>query len=281
MEWLNKLKYNFKEGNFAVKLSYINIAIYLISQLIRLITKSAWVENHFGLFSFQDIPYQPWTVFTYMFLHANILHLLLNMFMLNIVAKVFFSYFNEKSFQIFYFVGGIIGGLFFLLYQLYAKTYMPLIGASAAIYSVFFAMVSYQPEMRVRLMFVNTPVKLLHLALGLLLLGFLISPQNIGGNISHLGGAVFGYFYMKQFERGNDFMGSLTDTIKDWFKRKKSPLKATKNQRTKPPRDDYEYNEWKAENEKKVDAVLDKISRSGYNSLTKEEKEFLFQQGKK
>ncbi|MBV7440130.1 rhomboid family intramembrane serine protease [Weeksellaceae bacterium TAE3-ERU29] len=283
MDLINKLKYKYTTGNIATKLIFINVAVYLLAFVFKLFTKVNYVQLYFGLSSYKhDFLYKPWSVFTYMFLHDNVLHLLFNMIMLYIVADFYFKFFGEKSFKIFYFVGGIFGGIFFLLFNLIFPEYSHLIGASAAIYAVFFAMVAYQPNLEVRLMFIQTPIKILYLAIGLLALGFFLKTDNIGGNISHLGGALFGYLYMKRFEKGNDFFGSIANTFKNLFK-KKSPLKANKKQNTKretPPRNDYDYNEWKVNNEKKIDAILDKISRSGYNSLTAEEKDFLFKQGK-
>ena len=283
MDLINKLKYKYTTGNIATKLIFINVAVYLLAIILKLFTKVNYVQLYFGLSSYKhDFLYKPWSVFTYMFLHDNVLHLLFNMIMLYIVADFYFKFFGEKSFKIFYFVGGVCGGIFFLLFNLIFPEHSHLIGASAAIYAVFFAMVAYQPNLEVRLMFIQTPIKLLYLAIGLLFLGFLLQPDNIGGNISHLGGALFGYLYMKQFEKGSDFFGSISNSFKNIFK-KKSPLKANKKQTTTretPPRNDYDYNEWKVNNEKKVDEILDKISRSGYNSLTTEEKDFLFKQGK-
>ncbi|MGI9526172.1 MAG: DUF6576 domain-containing protein, partial [Weeksellaceae bacterium] len=111
-----------------------------------------------------------------------------------------------------------------------------------------------------------------YVAIGFIVLGFLINAENLGGNISHVGGAIFGYLYMKQFERGQ----TLSEFWAKLKPKKKPNLKATKN--TKPPRDDFDYAAWKKEKEDKTNHILEKISRSGYNSLTDEEKAFLFKQ---
>lgn len=279
MDFITKLKYNFTHGNIAIKLIYINVLIFILTSLSMAIFKDAAIVSWLNLGSFSSLLHKPWSLFTYMFAHGSFLHLGFNMLMLYAVSSFYFRYFNQSSFGVFYFIGGIIGGVLFLIYNQLSPGDYTLIGASAAIYSVFFAMVAYQPNLQVRLMFIETPVKLMYLAIGLLVLGFLIEPGNFGGNISHLGGALFGYFYMKQYEKGNDFIGQLKNPFQGIFA-KKSPLK-TSYKRETPPRNDYDYNEWKAANQAKVDAILDKISRSGYNSLSKKEKEILFKQGKK
>uniref|UniRef100_UPI0039A67D4D rhomboid family intramembrane serine protease n=1 Tax=Ornithobacterium rhinotracheale TaxID=28251 RepID=UPI0039A67D4D len=285
MELINKLKNQFINGNIAIKLIYINVAIFLLGWIIGLIKHIDYLNLYFGLSPFgSDFWSKPWSIFTYMFLHHDVIHLLFNMLMLYFVSEFYFKYFGEKSFKIFYFVGGIVGGIFYLLlFNFYTFEDSRLIGASAAIYAVFFAMVAYQPNLEMRLPFVQSPVKLLHVALGLIALGFLLSMNNLGGNISHIGGALFGYLYMKQFEKGKDIFGKLAAKLNGLFS-EKSNLKMNKNAKAEsqtPPRDDYEYQDWKAEQEKNIDEILDKISRSGYNSLTKEEKDFLFKRGKK
>ncbi|AFL97834.1 rhomboid family intramembrane serine protease [Ornithobacterium rhinotracheale] len=284
MELINKLKNQFINGNIAIKLIYINVAIFLLGWIIRIFTPIHYLNLYFGLSPYSsDFWAKPWSLFTYMFLHYDVLHLLFNMLMLYFVSEFYFRYFGEKSFKIFYFVGGIVAGLFFMILNTFSVQSSNLIGASAAIYSVFFAMVAYQPNMELRLPFVQSPVKLLYIAIGLIVLGFLLNTDNLGGNVSHIGGALFGYLYMKQFEKGKDIFGKLAEKLNGLFS-KKSHLKMKKNSKAEsqtPPRDDYEYQDWKAEQEKNIDEILDKISRSGYNSLTKEEKDFLFKRGKK
>lgn len=283
MELIERLKNQYKNGNLATRLIFINVAIYIvvsISSLFSLLNLS-WLAlpplEH-------DFIKKPWTILTYFFLHVDFFHLFFNMLMLYFVGNFFYQSFTDKVFAKFYFLGGIAGGILFLIYSALTSKFSILLGASAAIYSVFFAMAAYQPHLKVRLLFFNTPFKLIHIALGLLVLGFFTQPDNIGGNIAHLGGALFGYFYMKNFEKGNDIFDKIFEGFTKIFQ-PKSPLKTYSKQtynttKTTPPRNDYDYNEQKMNKQQKIDAILDKISRSGYNSLTPEEKEFLFQQGK-
>lgn len=280
MGLIDDLKYKYQNGNLSIRLIFINVGIYLALFFVQKILKysdlTPWIALEGNIENFIT---KPWAVFTYMFVHLEFFHLVFNMFMLYIIGDFFYKYFGDKAFSIFYFVGGISGGILFILLNLINPQYGLLMGASAAIYSVLFSMVAYQPELEVRLFFVSKPVKLLYVAIGFIVLGFLLNGDNLGGNISHIGGALFGYFYMKLYEKGN----SLFDWTDSLFKNK-SPLKAHKSKKTKekkPPKDDYEYNDWKAKKEEKTNIILEKISRSGYNSLTEEEKDFLFKQGKR
>lgn len=275
MGFIDDLKYRYQNGNLAIKLIFINIGIFILVHLIQSLLKIPVVE-WLGLSSeMSDLLRKPWSVFTYMFLHTEVFHLLFNMLMLYVIGGFFYRYFGDGAFTRFYFGGGICGAILFLLFNFISPQYSLLMGASAAIYSVLFAMVAYQPDLRVRLFFVSEPLKLLYVAIGFILLGFMINAENLGGNISHVGGALFGYFYMKQFEKGK----SLLSDVKNPFSR--NVLRKEKTDPVQqPPRNDYDYADWKKNKEDKTNHILEKISRSGYNSLTAEEKEFLFRQGK-
>lgn len=278
MGFVEDLKRRYKQGHLAMKLIYINVAIFIILTLFGSLIPIS-LESHLSLPSnFSHFLEQPWSIFTYMFVHLRFFHLLFNMLMLYIIGEFFYRYFGDNAFARFYFIGGVCGGLLFLLIDLISQQHGLLMGASAAIYSVLFAMVAYQPDLKIRLLFISEPIKLLHVAIGFIVLGFLINADNFGGNISHVGGALFGYFYMKKFEKGNTLLYTLQQSIKNIFKKKH--FKNTYSSYEKPPRDDYDYADWKKNKENKTNRILEKISRSGYNSLTAEEKEFLFKQGK-
>lgn len=277
MGFIENLKRRYHQGHLAMKLIYINVGIFIILTLLDSLFPSL-VRNLSLDSDYSKLSDKPWTIFTYMFVHLRFFHLLFNMIMLYIIGEFFYKYFGDKAFAKFYFLGGICGGLLFLLIDLVSSQHALLIGASAAIYSVLFAMVAYQPDLRIRLLFISEPIKLLHVSLGFIALGFLINADNFGGNISHVGGALFGYFYMKKFERGNTFFSSISNSIQNIFKKSKPQERYTTS--SKPPRDDYEYADWRKAQENKTNHILEKISRSGYNSLTADEKEFLFKQGK-
>ncbi len=274
MGLIDNLKYQFKNGNLSIKLIFINVGIFLALFLLKLLDIGTYEDVLSYLVlpdTFKDFIKMPWTLFTYMFIHIGFFHLVVNMFMLYLVGQFFYKTYGDSEFKVFYFFGGLSGGLLYMIiYGVFLAGNSSLLGASAAIYSVLFAMVSYYPNMPIRLFFIEKPVKLLYLAIVVLALGFLLQPNNLGGNISHVGGALFGYFYMKLYSKGR---GHLSLDFK-------TPRIFSKNTNSQsPPRNDYDYNDLKAERRAKTDAILDKISRSGYTSLTNEEKEFLFKQG--
>ena len=277
MDIIEQFKYNFKNGDVSIRLIFICVAVFILDLILRLF--DIHLNSYFNVGSgWEAFVRRPWGILTYSFFHGNLWHLALNMFMLYVMGNFFLRYFRSNDLLTFYFFGAIFGALFFVFISPLIDKPAVLVGASAAVYSVFFALVSYVPKMKVQLAIVNITLPLDYLAYGLL--GFdlimILAGNNVGGHISHLGGAAFGFLYMKQFEKGNDFLGKfLLKLIPS-----KNPPKSRRTERPKPPKDDYEFNSQKVDNQKKIDKILDKISRSGYESLSKEEKDFLFKSGK-
>ncbi|MFA5618934.1 MAG: rhomboid family intramembrane serine protease [Weeksellaceae bacterium] len=276
---IENLKNRYQQGDITIKLIFICCALFLITKLldIFLSRNGLLLENFFaaktGLDGFIS---QPWGMITYAFFHGGLLHLVLNMVFIYYIGRLFLGYFRKEDFLTFFLSGAIVGAFFFMVLAKYLNYGNNLLGASAGIYAVFFALVSYTPKNRIRLMFLNTGITFETIAWIFLAFDLfsILSNQNVGGHISHLGGAAFGYFYMKQFEKGNDFIGSL-------FRKSKAPKREKpKSTYRRPPRDDYEFNAMKVEKQQKMDRILDKISRSGYESLSNAEKEFLFKEGK-
>jgi hypothetical protein len=214
-----------------------------------------------------------------MFLHAGIFHILFNMLWLYWMGQIFEEYLGNKRTIGLYLLGGLAGAfLFVLFYNIFPLfTQQPglvegstTVGASAAVMAVVIATATLLPDYTIFLMFIG-PVRLKWIALFIVILDFLgIAGLNAGGEISHLGGALFGFVYIKQLQRGNDWVGVFTK-IFDRFK-PKSKLTVTsknnaKNSSNKPRQDE-------------IDRILDKISQSGYDSLNKQEKEILFRASK-
>ena len=289
---LDELKLKYSTGNSATKLIYINVVVFFTLLIVDFILRSTinsytTTTDLFGLSSLQDLATKPWQVFTYSWLHGSPLHLIMNMVLLYFVGQMFLQQFRNQNLCTFYIFGGIAGGIFFLLFQNIFNYSHLLVGASAAVYAVFFALISYNSKMPVRLILIPTSFPLLYIGYFFIAIDVynIISNQNAGGSISHLGGAIFGYLYMKQFERGNDFLGNFILKFRTIFnKKEKSTFKTYKNTSStatqKVPKDDYNFNHQKVEKQKKIDAILDKISRSGYESLSKDEKDFLFKEGR-
>lgn len=290
---LEELKLKYSSGSSATKLIYINVVVFFTLLIIDFVLRTAantiiTTTDLFALSSFDDLLLKPWQSLTYSWLHGNLFHLIMNMVLLYFVGQMFLQQFQNRNLFTFYIFGGITGGIFFLLFQNVFNYSHLLVGASAAIYAVFFGLISYNPKMPVRLLLIPTSFPLLYI--GYVFIAFdvynIIASQNAGGSISHLGGAIFGYLYMKQFEKGNDFLGNFISKIEGIFKKKdRSTFKTYKNTSsnssgTNAPKDDYDFNHQKVEKQKKIDVILDKISRSGYESLSKEEKDFLFREGR-
>ncbi|MBP5516074.1 MAG: rhomboid family intramembrane serine protease [Bacteroidales bacterium] len=216
----------------------------------------------------------PWTPLTYMFLHDGFWHLLFNMLMLYFGGVMFYRYLGSRRFGWVYFLSGLTGAMLYLLvYNAFpvGATVSYLVGASAAVLGVFIAVAVYMPNYEVQFMFLRAfSFKFKYIALAYVIVDLLSIPvDNAGGHIAHIGGALFGALYV---------VG-----MRQWAKNKLRPShkKIKVKQKRKPaasdrPLTDDEYNRRRAADQKKVDAILDKISKSGYDNLSKEEKEFLF-----
>lgn len=284
---LDDLKLKYKTGNITTKIIYINVVIFFSLWLIDYFagnTISNWLrlprleENYIT---------QPWSLLTYTWLHFDLWQLVMNMILLYFIGQLFLRFFRDKDLLTFYIFGGLAGGLAFLVFPI--KTTSLLAGSSAAIYTLLFAVISYNPKMPVRLVLIPSSFPILYFGyffLGMDLLQIILKGSNMGGSISHLGGMAFGYLYMKQFEKGNDFLGNFIQSLGGVFskKEKKTNFKTYKNYSNSTsdnvPKNDYDFNDQKVEKQKKINTILDKISRSGYESLSKEEKDFLFKEGR-
>ena len=287
----NKFKREFKQGTILNKLIYINVGVFLFFSILGvlsfmfqfditlLLEKLYLPANHSRLLS------QPWTFITYMFLHNGFLHLLFNMVWLHFGGKIFLQYLKPKQLLSTYILGGVSGGLLFVI----AYNYIPALqaysfgalamGASASVLAIIVAIATYTPNYSVQFPFIGF-VKLKHIAIFSVALDIISIPKgNTGGHIAHIGGALFGYFYIKQLKKGNDFskgFSSFLERLINTFK-PKSKLK-TVHKRAKS---DYDFNKEKSAKQKEIDIILEKIANSGYESLSKEEKATLFSASKK
>lgn len=245
--------------------------------------------------SFIETLKHPWSPITYMFLQQGVWHLLFNMVMLFFAGQYFIRFLGQKRLFSMYIFGGLSGlALYMLVYNVvpyfYVEGGVPIMGASASIMAIFIGIATYQPSTQITIPFLGN-VKLKYIAIAYLVMDFanIRNGINPGGHIAHLGGAIYGYYSIYLFKNGKDVFYNLyplLDKIKAVFSFKnnlKVKYKAPKGgsySRSKT-HSDYEYNANKKQVQEKIDTILDKISKSGYDSLSKEEKEFLFQQSTK
>jgi len=226
---------------------------------------------------------RPWSVFTYMFLHENLWHLFFNMLMLYFGGMIFKEYLGSKKLLITYILGGLTGAAFYIAaYNFFpvfasAVSLSTAIGASASVLAIIVAIAAYIPDYKVRLFFIGQ-VKFKWIAVAFVLLDLLsIEKDNPGGHIAHLGGAFFGLVYILALKKGL-VTKQLFNPLKKLFKRKPK-MKATYSPKKPVTDDQYYYN--KKLHQQKIDSILDKIKKSGYESLSKEDKELLFKESKK
>lgn len=281
------LKYQYARLGIAEKLIVINVLVFIVMGLVTALI-SPGLDNWFALpTDFFDFLSQPWSIVTYSFLHGGILHILWNMYILYVAGRIMSNLFDGKRFLNVYFLGVIFGGLLFLLsYNIFPKL-LPintsLIGASAGVMAVLIFVCTYIPNQEVRLIFFN--VKLWHVGVFVVSMDLVMIPlgDNAGGRIAHLGGALLGYMYARQLFQGRDIGSSFSnflDGIANFFrgKEEKGPLKTVYKKQNAAASSKANYE--KGSHQKKIDAILDKISKSGYESLSQAEKDFLFKAGK-
>jgi len=280
----NDIKQVFKSGNYLYQIIIVNAVVLIIlnviialtpslvsSEVIRALALPANASDSLLLF---------WTYFTYMFTHTGLWHFASNMLWLYWMGIIFADLYGQKRVLQLYIYGGLTGGVLYVLSSFVLPTVSPngyLIGASAGVMSVMIAIGVLQPNYKLRLVFFGE-VSLKYLVM----VGFLFSTvldlnQNTGGKIAHFGGAAFGAFFAYYLPKGTD----ITSTFTKWFESIKSLF--TRKSKIKVVHKSKNYTNTKStskQDQAQVDVILDKISKSGYDSLTKAEKDFLFKFGK-
>ena len=299
MKSSDRIRYKIQTATVTEKLIAINVLVFILFFLLRTLAYLFQLPSDFLLewFVFPKEPMEfllkPWSIITYSFLHSGIWHILSNMLILYFSGIYFLNYFSPKRLLNYYFLGVIIGALVYMLsYNLFpafqgtGRSY--LMGASAGVMAVLIGIASHIPNMRVRLMLIGS-IKFWWIAAFLVIIDIIQIPMgNAGGHLAHLGGAALGYLYTNQLKKGNDigkWFENIVDSIASIFKPRERKAKMKTVHRTgktarttKSTTTRKSFN--KDEKQKRVDAILDKISKSGYESLSKAEKDFLFQAGK-
>ena len=287
----------FRRNNMLVKLILINVAVWLM-----ILVLDALFDLFNTNFSTRVLPWlavpaaleklitRPWTLVSYMFLHYDFWHILFNMLWLYWFGRIFLEYLNQRQLLSTYLFGGMAGALLYILsFNIFPKfqdTYLEsmALGASASVMAVVVAISFYVPNYRIHLLFIG-PVKIYYIAvLSVLLDVIMIRSSNSGGHLAHIGGAMWGLYYIYLLKKGRDLSMLLSKLPSfEWnpFKSSGKRTRFKKVYTAERPVSDEDYNLRKAQSQKKIDGILDKISKSGYDSLTKEEKELLFKSSKK
>ena len=291
MTFTEQLRYRLQQLNGAEKLILINVACFVLPLFVKTLLFLFNIPS--GMFlgwfelssSWGDLLFKPWTLVTYSFLHSGFFHLFWNMYLLFFASRLFLNLFQIKTFFNVYFLGVLIGGFTFMgsyaLFPAFQNSSPMMIGASAGVMAVLIFMATYSPDLEVRLILFN--VKLRYLGLAFVLLDVIQIPYgNAGGHLAHIGGAALGFFYVQRLNKGTDIgvpFERFVDSILKIFKKKSSLKTVYRNTSNKKSQDSSTQKD--SNFQKRIDEILDKISASGYESLTKEEKEFLFRAGKK
>ncbi|TVR72309.1 MAG: rhomboid family intramembrane serine protease [Marinilabiliales bacterium] len=289
MSIIDEIKTSFQKGSMLTKLIYINLAVFVAVKLVQVVLFlfSTGQPGTFFLIDWLAVPAniegllsRPWTIFTYMFLHEGFLHILFNILWLFWFGRIFLEYLDENKLLGVYILGGLAGAALYIfafnVFPVFAQV-LPVsraLGASAAVLAVVISISVYVPNYTINLVFIG-PVRLKYIAAFMIVLDVIsIAGSNAGGHIAHLGGALFGWLFIRQYRKGKD----LTRGINVLFFKIASLFKPPRKLKVeyRKSRTDYDYHRQKAERQKRIDDILDKISKSGYDSLSKEEKEILF-----
>ena len=289
---ITNLKRSFQAGSILKKLIFINIAVFILIRLLGILLL---------LFNLQDFPIllylqlpaspmallsRPWTLFTYMFTHFEFLHILFNMLWLYWFGELFLQVFNERQLGGLYVLGGLAGALLFVVsYNLFpyfqeVASFSFLMGASASVMAIVFAISFYRKEIEIHLLLFGR-IKLIYLALFTFVIDLLaMTSDNAGGHIAHIGGALFGIWFASRYAQGKDLTAPINRLIDKLVNlgTRKPKMSVTYGGRSNK---DWEYNARKQQQAANIDAILDKLKRSGYGSLSADEKKQLFDASKK
>jgi membrane associated rhomboid family serine protease len=294
---LEDMKHQFRNGGASMRLLFINSAIFLIIQIALVFGRLAnsetavteYVNLIFGLETQGSVfIYQPWGLITSIFAHFSLWHILFNMLFLYFIGRVFEQLFDNKRLYYTYFVGGIVGGLFeilaHLIFPALQGSSVVVVGASGSIMALFFAVAFHKPQLTVNL-FGILPIRIIILA-GVFLLGdFLSLGLNDGtAHFAHIGGALLGILSIQNLYSSSNiitafqkFGDRFVNLLKKGTPSKRMKVVSKNNARQQS---DEQYNAQKKERQAEIDRILDKISKSGYDSLSRQEKDFLFNQSK-
>jgi membrane associated rhomboid family serine protease len=272
----------FKERNVVEKLIILNILVFILTYLLN---TASFLFNYDGNIlvdwfalqpSFEQLLYRPWTLVSYGFLHVGFFHILFNLLILYYFGNLFLDFFNSGQFLTYFLLGVVSGGLIYMI----AYNYLPalqtqqtiLVGASAGVTAIVVGIATHIPNYALHFRFLGS-IKLMYIAIAMVVLDIVQIPAgNAGGHLAHLGGALMGFALTRYMNKGQ---GVTEWWNNQWGGSKRTPLKTVYRSDPSTKKDaGVEYDQ------KRIDTILDKISKSGYETLTKEEKDYLFKAGK-
>ena len=285
----DQIRFRVQQMNSAEKLILLNIICFIFPLFLK--TLFFLFAIPYGTFiSFFELSsdwrtlfFRPWSIVTYSFIHSGFFHLFWNMYLLYFSSRLFLNLFSVKIFLNVYFLGVVVGAFTFLfsyaLFPAFQNAAPSMIGASAGVMGIFVFICTYSPDQEIRIIFFN--LKLRYLAIGFVLMDIIQIPYgNAGGHLAHLGGAGLGFLYAQRLQNGIDiglpferFIAKTTDLFK------KKPTLRTVHKK-KISRKTKSTMTSDTLHQKQIDSILDKISTSGYESLSQKEKDYLFQAGK-
>ena len=289
MNIIDDLKLQYKMGGIVTQLIFWNVALFVLPWLFFALLSLLGVNIdyiHYVSLSSNpaDLLWKPWSLLSYAFFHSGIMHIIFNMIVLNFSGRLFMTYFTSKQLLGLYVLSAIFAGICYILVFYVLTINAPIVGASAAIMAILVATTTYHPLMDLRLLIIGN-VKLWHITAVIVIVDLMqLRSENMGGHISHLSGAFFGFIFIKLLQNGTDLSTVVTRVI-DFFanlfkKNTSTPFKKVHKNYSKPLVKSVSKIVTKDKSQQQIDEILDKISQSGYDSLTKEEKEFLFKVGK-
>ena len=285
----DQIRFRVQQMNSAEKLILLNIICFIFPLFLK--TLFFLFAIPYGTFiSFFELSsdwrtlfFRPWSIVTYSFIHSGFFHLFWNMYLLYFSSRLFLNLFSVKIFLNVYFLGVVVGAFTFLfsyaLFPAFQNAAPSMIGASAGVMGIFVFICTYSPDQEIRIIFFN--LKLRYLAIGFVLMDIIQIPYgNAGGHLAHLGGAGLGFLYAQRLQKGIDiglpferFIAKTTDLFK------KKPILRTVHKKN-ISRKTKSTTTSDTLHQKQIDSILDKISTSGYESLSQKEKDYLFQAGK-
>jgi membrane associated rhomboid family serine protease len=293
---IDEIKARYQSGDALTQIILINLGVFVLYLLLRIISFLSQVDIAGFFIDFTALPSdlfklatRPWTLVTYMFLHEGLLHILFNLLWLYFAGQLFLNYFGSRRLISTYLMGGLIGGAMYVLFYNLFPAFSEVVavsnnrGASAGVMAIIVAIATYNPRYPVRLFFVLS-VPLWGIAAFALLMDLigLGDGVNAGGRLAHIGGAAFGFFMARAYKQGRDLtegFSELLDKMANWFKPKSKLRTVHRSNGSKRPQTSGRANA-AGNDEEKLNTILEKISRSGYDSLTKEEKDHLFKIGR-